>query len=72
MKTICTTTYIDLKEAKAAGVTVDVDHRIATVKGPRNTLVRNFKHANLEFTWSMAATGFALTCGLRQTSSCRL
>jgi len=50
MKTICTTTYIDLKEAKAAGVTVDVDHRIATVKGPRNTLVRNFKHANLEFT----------------------
>ena len=30
-------------------VTVEVDSRIVTVKGPRCTLVKNFRHAPLEF-----------------------
>lgn len=44
MKTLLATRYVDIPE----GVTLDVDSRIVTVKGPRGELVQNFKHVNLD------------------------
>jgi len=44
MKTILSSRYVDIPE----NVEMNIKARVVTVKGPRGTLKRNFKHLNVE------------------------
>eukprot|EP00126_Sphaerothecum_destruens_P012665 Sdes_comp21698_c0_seq1m20274 len=46
MKTVLVTEYVDIP----SNVTLEVKSRLVRVKGPRGTLVRDFKHINCEMT----------------------